>query len=85
MLRLRWSNLPPGTALSALGYERPLRTGAWTQPAGLALFATVAGSGQRDIAVPLEGSCKPTRVRVDVYLNGASSLSRTGPGVAPTC
>ena len=85
MLRLRWNNLPPGTALSALGYERPLRTGAWTQPAGLALFATVAGSGERDIAVPLEGTCKPTRVRVDVYLNGAPSLSRTGPGVAPTC
>jgi tetratricopeptide (TPR) repeat protein len=85
MLRLRWTGLPAGTALSAIEYERPLRTGAWTQPADLALFATVAGTGHRDIAVPLTRACKPTRVRVDVYLNGSPSLTRTGPGVAPTC
>ena len=85
ILRLRWSNLPAGTALSALGYEKPIRTGAWTQPPDLALFATLAGSGERDLAVPLQGTCKPTRVRVDLYLNGARTLSRTGPGVAATC
>ena len=85
ILRLRWSNLPAGTALSALGYERPIRTGAWTQPADLALFATLSGSGERDLAVPLHRTCKPTRVRVDLYLNGAHALSRTGPGVATTC
>jgi hypothetical protein len=85
MLRLRWSDLPAGTALSAIGYERPLRRGAWAQPPGLALFATVAGSGSRDVSVPLVRACKPTRVRVDVYLNGAPVLTRTGPGAAPTC
>jgi hypothetical protein len=85
ILRLRWHDLPAGTALSGLAYERPLPAGAWTQPADLALFATVAGSGERDLAVPVRRACKPTRVRVDIYLNGRPTLSRTGPGVAPTC
>lgn len=85
MLRLRWAGLRPGTALTAIGYERPLPHGAWTQPPDLALFATVAGSGRRDISVPLQRVCKPTSVRVDVYLNGVPTLSRTGPGVRATC
>jgi tetratricopeptide (TPR) repeat protein len=85
MLRLRWAGLPAGTALSGIGYERPLPQGAWTQPPDLALFATVAGSGERTIAVPLQRACKPTSVRVDVYLNGTPTLSRTGPGVPATC
>jgi tetratricopeptide (TPR) repeat protein len=84
-LTLRWTNVPAGTALSALGYERPRPGSAWTQPPALALFADLAGSGRRDIAVPLQRVCKPTRVRVDVYLNGRPALSRTGPGVRPTC
>ena len=84
-LTLTWTRLPAGTALSALGYERPLPQGAWTQPSALALFATVNGSGRRDIAVPLERACSPTAVRAAVYLNGAPVLVRVGPGVAPTC
>ncbi len=85
MMQLRWVGLPAGTALSGIGYERPLSRGAWTQPADLALFATVAGSGRRNISVPLRRACKPTGVRVDVYLNGAPALTRTGPGVPATC
>ena len=84
-LLLRWRNLPAGTALTGLGYERPLEHGAWTQPSALALFATVSGSGRRDIDVPLQRVCKPTGVRVDVYLNGVRTLTRTGPGVQATC
>jgi tetratricopeptide (TPR) repeat protein len=84
-LRLRWAGLPARTALTAIGYERPLPHGAWTQPPDLALFATVAGSGQREISVPLQRVCKPTSVRVDVYLDGTPTLSRTGPGVQATC
>jgi tetratricopeptide (TPR) repeat protein len=84
-LRLRWVGLPAGTELTGIGYERPLPRGAWTQPSDLALFATVAGSGRRDIAVPLHRACEPTSVRVDVYLNGSPTLSRTGPGVPATC
>ncbi len=84
-LTLRWAGLPVGTALSGLAYERPLRHGAWTQPAALALFATVVGTGKREISVPLQRTCKPTSVRVDVYLNGRPTIIRTGPGVAPTC
>jgi tetratricopeptide (TPR) repeat protein len=84
-LRLRWVGLPAGTAMSVIGYERPLAAGAWTQPPGLALFATVAGSGGRGIALPLQRVCKPTRVRVDVYLNGKRALVATGPGVPETC
>jgi tetratricopeptide (TPR) repeat protein len=85
MLRLAWSALPAGTALSGIEYERPLPGGAWTQPADLALFATVAGSGERTIVVPVKRACRPTRVRVDLYLNGAPTASRTGPGVPATC
>lgn len=85
ILHLAWRDLPKGTALSAIGYERPLRAGAWTQPTALALFATLGGTGQRQISVPLERVCKPTRVRADVFLDGARVLSRTGPGTAPTC
>ena len=84
-LELRWTRMPAGTALSGIGYERPLPQGAWTQPASLALFATVTGSGRRDISVPLQRACKPTRVRVDVYLNGSPAVSQTGPGVPATC
>lgn len=84
-MRLSWSRLPAGTALSAIGYERPLPQGAWTQPTALALFASVSGSGRRDIAVPLKRACAPTAVRVDIYLNGIPTLVRVGPGVAPTC
>ena len=84
-LQLRWVGQPTGTALSAIGYERPLPRGAWTQPSDLALFAAVAGTGKRDISVPLQRACKPTRVRVDVYLNGAPALTTTGPGVPATC
>jgi len=85
MLRLRWAGLPAGTALTAIGYERPLAQGAWTQPPDLALFASIAGSGSRNITVPLKRACQPTSVRVDVYLNGSRTLSRTGPGVRATC
>ena len=84
-VRLRWTNLPRGTELSAIAYERPLADGAWSQPPDLALFVTVAGSGTRDISVPLRRVCKPTQVRVDAYLNGARAVTRTGPGVRQTC
>jgi tetratricopeptide (TPR) repeat protein len=85
MARLVWRNLPDGTALSAIGYERTAPNGAWSQPADLALFATIGGSGSRAVSVPLERTCEPTSVRVDLYLNGAPTVSRTGPGVSPTC
>ncbi|HEX3561404.1 MAG TPA: tetratricopeptide repeat protein [Solirubrobacterales bacterium] len=84
-MTLRWAGLPPGTALSGLAYERPLPHGAWTQPPPLALFATVSGAGQRDISVPLKQACRPTSVRVNVYLNGRPTLTRTGPGARATC
>jgi tetratricopeptide (TPR) repeat protein len=85
MLRLRWRELPPGTALSAIGYERALAGAAWTQPPRLALFVHVSGSGERALSVPLDPVCKPTGVRADVYLNGLPAGTRTGPGVAATC
>jgi tetratricopeptide (TPR) repeat protein len=82
---LRWHGLPAGTALSALEYERPIPGREWTQPTDLALFLDVGGSGQRRLSLPLERVCKPTAVRVDLYLDGVRSLTRTGPGVAATC
>jgi hypothetical protein len=84
-LVIRWHGLPRGTALGAVGYERPLAGGAWTQPPDLALFATIAGNGVRRIAVPLTRVCKPTAVRADVFLDGAPALSTVGPGVRRTC
>lgn len=84
-LVIRWQNLPRGTALGAVAYERPLVDGAWTQPPDLALFATIAGDGMRRISVPLTRACEPTAVRADVYLDGAPALSTIGPGVRPTC
>jgi tetratricopeptide (TPR) repeat protein len=84
-LRLAWDRLPPATAVSAVAYERPLPGGAWTQPAALALFFEGRGRGARRIAVPARRVCRPTAVRVDVFLDGARVLTRTGPGAAPTC
>lgn len=84
-LRLRWQNLPPDTALTAIGFERPTPGGAWVQPRDLALFRTVSGSGEQAISVPLDRACTPTRVRVDVYLGGAPAGSFTGPGGPATC
>lgn len=82
---LQWRNLPPRTALSLLGYELPLVNRAWSQPPDLALFATVRGSGERRISVPLKRVCRPAAVRADVFLNGAPVLVQVGPGVRPTC
>ena len=84
-LVIRWQDLPRGTALGAVAYERPLADRAWTQPPDLALFATIGGDGMRRIAVPLTRVCKPTAVRADVYLDGAPALSTVGPGARPTC
>jgi len=84
-LRLRWDDLPAGTALSAIGFERPATGAAWVQPPGLALFRTVGGSGGEAVSVALERACTPTRVRVDVSLDGALTESVTGPGGAPIC
>lgn len=84
-LQLRWARLPPKTALTAIGYERPLPRGAWAQPSNLALFATVTGSGTRRISLPLTRACQPTSVRIDLYLNGVPTTSTTGPGAHPTC
>jgi len=80
MLRLTWRDLPRKTALSVLGYERQRRVGAWSQPAQLALFANVSGSGRRAITVPLERACEPAEVRVDLYLDGARTATQTGSG-----
>jgi tetratricopeptide (TPR) repeat protein len=85
ILDLRWTNLPSGTALSAVEYERPLPGREWTQPTDLALFLNVRGSGRRRISLPLRRACKPTAVRAVIYLNGVRALSHTGPGAAPTC
>ena len=84
-LTLTWHDLPKGTAASAIEYERPLQAGAWAQPAQLALFATLGGTGKRIIHVPLKRVCQPTRVRADIYLDGARVRSQTGPGVTATC
>lgn len=84
-VRIRWTDLPPGTALTAIGFERPTAGGAWVQPRDLALFRSVGGTGGQAAAVPLERTCQPTEVRVDVYLDGAFDRSVTGPGAAPTC
>ena len=84
-MQIVWRDMPADTVLTALEFERPLRGGAWAQPPGAALFVTVSGSGRRVIAAPIERSCTPTEVRLDVYLNGAFAESATGPGDAPTC
>ncbi len=83
--RLLWRGLPPNTALTVLGYERPIADGPWTQPTDLALFINASGDGERRISVAIDRTCRPTEVRADVYLDGASALSQTGPGVAATC
>jgi tetratricopeptide (TPR) repeat protein len=84
-LVLRWHGLPPGTAISAIEYERPQPSREWTQPTDLALFLDVTGSGRRRLSPRLQRACEPTAVRVDLYLNGVRALTRTGRGVAPTC
>ena len=84
-LKLRWTGLPPKTALTAIVFERPTPDGPWVQPRDLALFRTVSGSGEEAFSVPLARACTPTEVRVDVYLDGARVESVTGPGGAPTC
>ena len=75
-LRLAWKRLPRRTALTAVAYERPLPGGAWTQPAALALFEDASGTGARRIAAPAPRVCRPTAVRVDVFLDGARVLTR---------
>jgi tetratricopeptide (TPR) repeat protein len=84
-MRVGYEGLPKGTAITGLVYERPLEGGAWTQPTDLALFLNASGAGTERFSVPLKRACKPTEVRVDVFLNGVPALSRTGPGVGPTC
>lgn len=84
-MRIRHRNLPRGTALTALAYERALEGGAWSQPTDLALFIDPIGDGERRFSIPLQRRCEPTEVRVDLFVNGAPALSKTGPGVRATC
>jgi hypothetical protein len=84
-LRLEWSDLPPDTAYTAIGFERPQPDGPWVQPTDLATFRNLAGDGRDVVNEPLERACTPTEVRVDVYLNGELAESAIGPGEAPTC
>ena len=84
-LRVQWDDLPPGTALTLIGFERPAPGSGWVQPRELALFRTAGGSGQQAGAVPIERACTPVELRVDVYLDGAFSESFTRPGGEATC
>jgi tetratricopeptide (TPR) repeat protein len=84
-LRTSWNDLPPGTALTLIGFERPARDSGWVQPRGLALFRTVGGSGGEAGQAPVKHQCKPVEVRVDTYLDGAFVDSATGPGGPATC
>lgn len=82
---IAWNNLPAGTALTAIGFERAIEGGAWSQPTDSALFRNVGGSGRQVVDAPLARTCEPTEVRVDLYLDGARVQTVTGPGVAATC
>jgi tetratricopeptide (TPR) repeat protein len=84
-LGVRWEDLPPGTALTLIGFERPAPDSGWVQPRELALFRTAGGSGEQAGGVPIERACTPVELRVDVYLDGAFSESFTGSGGRPTC
>ncbi len=84
-LRVQWEDLPPGTALTLIGFERPAPDSGWVQPRELALFRPAGGSGQEVGGVPIERACTPVELRVDVYLDGAFSESFTGPGGEATC
>lgn len=84
-LRLEWSDLPPDTAFTAIGFERPQPDGPWVQPTDVATFRNLTGDGRDVVNEPLERACTPTEVRVDVYLNGELAESATGPGERPTC
>ena len=84
-LRTQWDDLPPGTALTLVGFERPAPDSGWVQPRELAQFRTAGGSGQEVGGVPIERACTPVELRVDVYLDGAFSESFTGPGGEATC
>jgi tetratricopeptide (TPR) repeat protein len=84
-LTIDWRNLPADTQLSAIAFERPTVDGPWAQPVEAAFFRSVTGSGQEIVNAPLERACRPTEVRVDLYLNGERVQSETGPGGAPTC
>ncbi len=84
-LRTRWDDLPAGTALTLIGFERPARDSGWVQPRELALFRTVGGSGEEVARGPIERTCTPVELRVDAYLDGAFIESFRGPGGAETC
>ncbi len=84
-LRLRWRDLPAGTAVTAVGYERPRPGDPWVQPRDLALFRTLSGDGEDSFAVPVDRACAPAALRVDLLLDGAPAGTATAPGAAPTC
>ena len=84
-LRTAWSDLPAGTAVTLIGFERPARGSGWVQPRELALFRTLGGSGEQTGRVPISRNCTPVELRVDVYLDGAFSDRFTGPGGPATC
>ena len=84
-LRVGWQDLPAGTTLTLIGFERPSADSGWVQPRELALFRTVSGSGQQAGQVRISRECTPVEVRVDTYLDGALVNSATGPGGPATC
>ncbi len=84
-LRTNWSDLPAGTAVTLIGFERPAPGSGWIQPRELALFRTIGGSGEQTGQVPIKRKCKPVELRVDAYLDGAFVDTFTGPGGPATC
>lgn len=84
-LGVNWNDVPPGTALTLIGFERPAPEKGWVQPSELALFREIASSGAETGRVPIKRACTPVELRVDVYLDGAFIESFTGPGGEATC
>ena len=84
-LKAIWEDLPPGRALTLVAFERPAPDSRWVQPANLALFRTVSGSGEKAGSVPIERSCTPFEIRVDAYRDGGLIERFTGPGGPATC
>jgi tetratricopeptide (TPR) repeat protein len=82
---LSYSGLPDDSLVSLYVYEQPVEGAPFAQPAELARFVTLAGSGSLSGTVDVERVCRPVAFRYDVYVEGARVASLDAPGGEPTC
>ncbi|MEZ5382049.1 MAG: tetratricopeptide repeat protein [Microthrixaceae bacterium] len=80
-----YEGLAPDSRVTLYAYLQLADGAPFAQPAELARFVELEGSGVLRGEATLELSCAPVAIRYDLYVDGVPSASFAAPGVDATC